>query len=179
MRAHLLTAGLDERAADLLGLRLGHVRLEVGHRGAAHPLVVLEGARVDEGHREGADERSRLGGHVLGARRRELLAHPLGARAADLGDLLGVLLDALQRLERLAGDGAHFRVRDLLADALGERHDGRQEGRRVHGVVDELGHVVRDEARLALNGLHVVPPTVQLPRRREPPRRHRIMGNSA
>ena len=154
--AHLALARLHELLprAGRLGVAEEGREVRRGHLG--RPLALLKAALVDQLHCERTHKRGRRLRHVLRPRRRQLLAHPLRRGAPHGRDLRRVLLDALQRLQRFPRNRPNLRVCDLLARALHQRHDGREEGRGVHGVVDELGHVVGDEARLARDRLHTV-----------------------
>mmetsp|Transcript_9670 Transcript_9670/g.23948 ORF Transcript_9670/g.23948 Transcript_9670/m.23948 type:complete len:871 (-) Transcript_9670:317-2929(-) len=157
---HLLEAARLERGADADGVGLGQEGREVGAHGDELPLEVVEVEVVDHARHHGGDvfevgadgrirhlERGRGGRHSL---KNGGHAH-LGAHALLL--LLGVdlVLQLLERLERLVGDTAGLRVRELVGEALDAGHQLGEEGLGLAGVVDELGHVVDDDGNLALD----------------------------
>lgn len=82
--AHLLAAGLNKVLASLGRISLGHVGGEVGHRQGVDPLVIVEGAGINEGHGEVDNERLDRGWRLVATRLLELSGHPLGRCRTDL-----------------------------------------------------------------------------------------------
>ena len=144
-----------------VGRRAGLLpRLEVKVLGEERVAAELADVLEVRLHLGGGEERGdvRLGGAGdLGHHRGHLRADGGLVRALGLGVLVddGVRGLAGGDEERLVRAGAHLAalgVRDLVHGALQQGKELGEEGSSVHGVLDELAHVVDDDGGLALDG---------------------------